>query len=66
MAPLAGVPAKIAQGMREYRDVFCREAGFEHVSRYGVHPSFAFVVRASCPRVRRLRNAHATRTHYDN
>ncbi len=34
MIPLAGVPATIAQGMKEYRDVFCREAGFEHVSRY--------------------------------
>jgi hypothetical protein len=34
MIPLIGVPATIAQGMRAYRDVFCREAGFEHVSRY--------------------------------
>ena len=34
MIPLIGVPATIANGMNAYRDVFCREAGFEHVSRY--------------------------------
>ena len=34
MIPLIGVPATLAQGMSAYRDVFCREAGFEHVSRY--------------------------------
>jgi len=34
MIPFVGVPATIAQGMSAYRDVFCREAGFEHVSRY--------------------------------
>ena len=34
MIPLIGIPATIANGMRAYRDVFCRDAGFEHVSRY--------------------------------
>lgn len=34
MIPLVGVPATIAQGMRAYRDVFCRSEGYEHVSRY--------------------------------
>lgn len=34
MIPFVGVPPTIAQGMSAYRDVFCREAGFEHVSRY--------------------------------
>ncbi|MGF1570827.1 MAG: hypothetical protein ACFCVD_22590 [Nodosilinea sp.] len=29
-----GIPQSIAQGMAAYRSVFCREAGFEHVSRY--------------------------------
>ena len=34
MIPLIGIPATLANGMRAYRDVFCRDAGFEHVSRY--------------------------------
>ncbi len=34
MIPFVGIPPTIAQGMSAYRDVFCREAGFEHVSRY--------------------------------
>jgi hypothetical protein len=32
--PLVGVPALIKDGLELYREVFCREAGFEHVSRY--------------------------------
>ena len=28
------VPETIAQGMAKFRSVFCREEGFEHVSRY--------------------------------
>jgi hypothetical protein len=35
MWPLVGIPQAIAQGMAAYRSVFCREAGFEPVSRYG-------------------------------
>ncbi len=34
MVPFVGIPKTIAKGMRAYREVFCREAGFEHVSRY--------------------------------
>lgn len=34
MLPIVGVPATIAAGMQHYRDVFCRDEGFEHVSRY--------------------------------
>ncbi|MEP0819966.1 MULTISPECIES: hypothetical protein [Trichocoleus] len=34
MIPLIDVPATIAQGMSAYRDVFCRDAGFEHVRCY--------------------------------
>ncbi len=34
MLPLVGVPATIAAGMQEYRDVFNRQAGFEPVSAY--------------------------------
>jgi hypothetical protein len=34
MLPIVGVPETIRQGMAPYRDVFCRDAGFEHVSRY--------------------------------
>ncbi len=34
MLPLTAVPTTIAQGMKTYRQVFCRDEGFEHVSRY--------------------------------
>ena len=34
MLPLAGVPLLGAAWLKSYRDIFCREAGFEHVSRY--------------------------------
>jgi DDE superfamily endonuclease len=34
MLPFVGVPKTIADGMSAYREVFCREAGFEQVSRY--------------------------------
>jgi DDE superfamily endonuclease len=34
MLPIVSVPATVAAGMKHYRDVFCRAAGFEHVSRY--------------------------------
>jgi hypothetical protein len=34
MFPLFGVPETIAKGMNAYRGVFCRQEGFEHVSRY--------------------------------
>src|SRR5499426_601189 len=34
MLPITRVPETIAQGMAKFRSVFCREEGFEHVSRY--------------------------------
>ena len=34
MLPIISVPQTIANGMAKYRDVFCRDEGFEHVSRY--------------------------------
>lgn len=34
MLPMVGVPPTIAAGMKNYREVFCRKEGFEHVSRY--------------------------------
>jgi hypothetical protein len=34
MVPFVGIPETIAKGMSAYREVFCREEGFEHVSRY--------------------------------
>jgi hypothetical protein len=34
MLPLAGVPPTIAAGMKKYREVFCRDEGLNHVSRY--------------------------------
>jgi hypothetical protein len=34
MVLMTGVPPTIANGMQNYRDVFFREAGYEHVSRY--------------------------------
>jgi len=33
MLPRVGVPETIRQGLAPYRDVCCRDAGFEHVSR---------------------------------
>ena len=34
MLPLAGVPLLVAAWLKLYRDIFYRDAGFEHVSRY--------------------------------
>ena len=34
MLPICGVPATIQQVMTPYRDLFCRDEGFAHVSRY--------------------------------
>jgi hypothetical protein len=34
MLPIVGVPATIHQGMAMYRDLFCRDQGFEHIERY--------------------------------
>jgi hypothetical protein len=34
MLPICGVPATIQQGLTPYRDLFCRDAGFTHISRY--------------------------------
>jgi hypothetical protein len=34
MLPLCGVPATIQQAMAPYRDLFCPDEGFAHVSRY--------------------------------
>jgi len=34
LLPLVGVPELIAAGLKSYRDLFCRAAGFDHVSRY--------------------------------
>lgn len=32
--PFVGVPKQIEQGLAAYRDLFCRESGFDHISRY--------------------------------
>ncbi len=34
MLPMVEVPETIRDGMQNYRDVFCRDEGFDHVSRY--------------------------------
>ena len=34
MLPIVGVPETIHQGMAPYRDLFCRDQGFEHIERY--------------------------------
>jgi len=34
MLPIVEVPEIIRNGMLNYRDVFCRYEGFDHVSRY--------------------------------
>ena len=34
MLPITQVPKTVRSGMSNYRDVFCRDEGFDHVSRY--------------------------------
>ncbi len=34
MLPIVEVPETIRNGMLNYRDIFCRDEGFDHVSRY--------------------------------
>ena len=34
MLPLIGIPPTIAAFLSKYRNIFCRQEGFEHVSRY--------------------------------
>jgi len=34
MLPMVEVPETIRRGMDKYREIFCRDEGFEHVSRY--------------------------------
>ena len=34
MFPLVGIPKTVANFLQSYRDVFCREEGFEHIKRY--------------------------------
>jgi hypothetical protein len=34
MLPLAGIPKTVAEFLKSYRKVFCKEAGFQHISRY--------------------------------
>jgi hypothetical protein len=34
MLPITRVPETIANGMAKFRSICCREAGFDHVSRY--------------------------------
>jgi hypothetical protein len=34
MLPIIRVPETIRQGMAQYRTLFCRDEGFDHVRRY--------------------------------
>ena len=34
MLPLVGIPETVAKFLKQYRNVFCKEAGFQHISRY--------------------------------
>ena len=34
MLPITRIPETIAKGMAKFRSIFCRDEGFEHVSRY--------------------------------
>jgi|SRR5215813_720195 len=34
MLPITGIPETIAKGMAGFRDLFCRQEGFEHLPRY--------------------------------
>ena len=34
MFPLIGIPETVAQFLKQYRKVFCREAGFKHIGHY--------------------------------
>jgi hypothetical protein len=55
MLPLCGVPATLQQAMAPYRDLFCRDEGFAHVSRYitglilSPTATFVFDIRAATP-----------------
>ncbi len=62
MLPLVGIPSTIEAGMAAYRDLFARQAGFEHVSRYisglllsenktlqGIHSQFISTAESPLP-----------------
>ena len=62
MLPLVGIPETLKQGMKAYRDLFPRRAGFEHVSRYisglllsenktlqGIHSKFVSTEKEKVP-----------------
>lgn len=34
MLPITQIPASILEGLQDYRELFCRDAGFEHIGRY--------------------------------
>ncbi len=34
MLPLVGIPETVAKFLKQYRNVFCKEAGWKHISRY--------------------------------
>ena len=34
MLPIVGVPETLKRLIGEYREIFCREAGFDHIRRY--------------------------------
>ena len=48
MFPLVGIPKTVAKFLKQYRKVFCREAGFKHVNHYinGLLMSSLLLVRA--------------------
>ena len=34
MLPITPIPASRLEGLQDYRELFCRDAGFEHIGRY--------------------------------
>lgn len=38
MFPIVHIPATIRSGFSPYRDLFCRDQGFDHISRYVTGP----------------------------
>jgi hypothetical protein len=34
MLPIVGVPETIRRGLAPYREVFCQDAGFEHINQW--------------------------------
>ena len=70
LVPFFGVPQTISQAMEKYREVFFRQQGFEHVSRYltglilspnktlqAIYDAIVWPDEANCPSRRAMHEA---------